>query len=162
MYGIIYSDELYHHGVKGQKWGVRKQRKFDRKVYRSQMHDQRINAARERQRMRLARKYGDKSVHVKDFDQGTRFIKTGEKRYGDTIKNYAKAKERAANDKSYKSSDAYKKAKKAYNEQVFNNLMYGRGQTKLIYAMESAGKSNLNPEKRRAELKAEKKALKNK
>lgn len=27
-YKIVYSDELYHHGVKGQKWGVRKAEKY--------------------------------------------------------------------------------------------------------------------------------------
>ena len=29
MYYVVYSDELYHHGTKGQKWGVRKYQNVD-------------------------------------------------------------------------------------------------------------------------------------
>lgn len=35
------SDELYHHGVKGMHWGVRKQTRQIRKLYRKNIRDQR-------------------------------------------------------------------------------------------------------------------------
>ena len=47
MYGIVYSDELYHHGIKGQKWGVR----------RYQNKDGSLTSAGKTQHMKAVRKF---------------------------------------------------------------------------------------------------------
>lgn len=46
---ITYSDELYHHGVKGMKWGVRKKQEANAENYSTQ------------QRVRDRKIYGDKA-----------------------------------------------------------------------------------------------------
>lgn len=56
-YELVYSDELYHHGVKGQKWGVRKERESLGRKYRrfaskkvNQYYDKKETQLKERRR----------------------------------------------------------------------------------------------------------------
>ena len=85
MYYIV-SNELYHHGIKGQKWGVRRfqnadgslkpagekrydriEKRFDRKLVRSSAYDNKIQKMRSDNRKLIADKW-DKKIARTDQD----------------------------------------------------------------------------------------------
>ena len=87
-------------------------------------------------------------TRIKDFDQGTKYVKAGYDNYSKTIKNYSKAKISSIGNKEAKKSDDYKAATKAYRKQVGSDLMYGKGVTKLNYAFDAAASSAEKKKKR--------------
>lgn len=162
----VIADELYHHGVKGQKWGVRRERKAERtlargqkKLARSQRYDDKTMMRRAKRRNKLATKYGENSVHVKDFDEGTKLINKGSKKYNKVIKDYYNQKAKAIMNSDVKMTAAYKTATDSYWAQKSWDMYYGSsGLTKLAYAGEASRKMDYNTKEVGKQLKAERKA----
>ena len=75
---------------------------------------------------------------LKDFDEGTSFVKAGYERYSKVLSDYRDMKISSIGDRSVKKSDSYKQAKSAYNNQVASNNLYGKAGTTLNYAREAA------------------------
>lgn len=162
----VIADELYHHGVKGQKWGVRRERKAERtlargqkRLARSQRYDEKTMMRRAKRRDKLATKYGEKSVHVRDFDEGTKLINSGSKKYNKILKDYYDQKAKAIMNSDVKMTAAYKKAKKSYDAQQAWDWYYGNsGTTKLYYAADKSDDMDYNYKEVSKQLKAERKA----
>ncbi len=86
---------------------------------------------------RTTQMYSD--YRKKDFELGTKAVKSGYDRYAKTIKDYKSMKISAINDPSIKKSDAYKEAGRAYRKQLFSDAYYGgMPMTVLMYAGQAA------------------------
>lgn len=154
-YTIIYSDELYHYGVKGMKWGVRKQRrlseKLDRNLLKYKQKDKRLLDTRAKVLARKTEKYDRKIAKAKsaelkrtlqakkayklsDYNEGTRIIKKAQKHYSNVAKDYTNMKISAINDPSIKKTSEYKAAGRKYAIQKMSDASYGRDYTILNYA----------------------------
>lgn len=109
--GIPYTDELYHHGIKGQKWGVR----------RWQNSDGTLNEAGKK------RYYGSRKVVHKWYDspknltskQQKRFSKVAEKEFAKAFKQTSKESEYPDNIEAAKRTMAYEVIGR--NEQLRKN-----------------------------------------
>lgn len=68
MWAYNYTDELYHHGVKGMKWGVRKDRPIiSGKEYGHALHELMTNMTLEERGKQFVSKYiGD---HLYEFEK---------------------------------------------------------------------------------------------
>ena len=75
---------------------------------------------------------------IKDFDDGTKYIKKGQQRYNTIIKNYGNAKVSAIKNSGYNKNPEYRSAVQSYTNQVISNMTYWSSGTKLIYAGEYA------------------------
>ena len=214
MWYAIKEDELYHHGIKGQKWGVRRfqnpdgtltgvgqkryvkqqnkadrfSRSMDKYIARSEKSDTKILSKREQNRAKLEGKFdkkiakseadahsydsirdglkdnkgrtiftkedvdsmvgalnkrteelkAKKNSKLQDFDNGTKAVTAGSKKYNEIMKNYRDVKVNQI--LTGTKSPEYKKAVKAYVNQVVSDSMTygGSSMTKLKYAGEYA------------------------
>lgn len=120
--------ELYHHGVKGMKWGVRKARKA-------------YDTVLDRKRKKSKRDYVSGRINDATNPKGSpsdQFKKTKKARheYGrnDAKLAWKQAKNKAKMDPEYKNSDEYKEIKRknaiAVTEDVLRDL--GSTQTKRL------------------------------
>ena len=75
---------------------------------------------------------------IKDFDDGTKYIKKGQQRYNTIIKNYGNAKVSAIKNSGYNKNPEYRSAVQSYTKKVISNMTYWSSGTKLIYAGEYA------------------------
>lgn len=73
-------------------------------------------------------RFGSKDV-VKDFDRGTKYVKSGYDNYSKTIDAYRKVKINSIGNKDVKKTDDYKSAAKAYRKQTVNDLINGKTNT---------------------------------
>jgi hypothetical protein len=112
---IIKNGELYHHGVKGMKWGVRKNR------YAGVSTDGSKKRAAEEARQKLITAKKNKRSAQRDLDKAWRKAELGSIAGISPIKKHREADDKRWNDaiekgeKSYNADKQYKAAKKAYN-----------------------------------------------
>ena len=94
-----------------------------------------------------------KKTWTDDFDLGTKYIKKGQERYNNVIKNYKDAKLAALENKAYRDVPEYKDTVKAYVKQKATDIWlagYGGSQlTKLDYAFDVAVNEEYKKEQRK-------------
>lgn len=129
--------------------------KFERKIAKSKANDDKIMAARAKNRDRLSNKWEKKiskgkmtretaNKRLSDFDNGTKAVAAGNRHYNQVLSNYSKMKVASLSDKNVKNSKEYKAAAKAYMSQKYSDMFSNGGSTytKLSYAMDEAKKRN--------------------
>ena len=184
------NNELYHHGIKGQRWGIRRfqnedgtltaagkkragryerkskeydewfsrrdksllrkradsrdsiSRSYDRKIYK---YDEKIkygNKSDAKKQKLISKRDSTKAkqqAKLKDFDEGTAYIKEAMKKRKENYTNVWNQKMKAVYDPSIKNSPEYKRAKKYFNRQNISDKLYGTSYTLLAESMAVAG-----------------------
>lgn len=153
-------DELFHHGIKGQKWGKRRFQNNDGsltpagKARYASKEEKRAAKIDSRIEKLEARKKANKSVYkAQQISAKSRFSKNEKKlasasaynkaAYDTTevTNNYLIARQKAKKDKNYMLSDEYRSAKAAYDKHSTQRLIYGDYGHLRIEQLKNQGKT---------------------
>lgn len=119
----VYSNELYHHGVKGQKWGIRRYQNYD---------GTRINKAPIGSATRVRQKQSVIKNKIKNSNDDNIIVRNtiNDYRRGRVAALETKAKHREARDAYKQNRTAENKAalRKARGERVVRNVILGGGE----------------------------------
>lgn len=112
--GVPFGDELYHHGIKGQKWGVR----------RYQNEDGSLTAeGRSRYGKELGEYANKKQGVIRKFATGDWVL--GRKRIGERLENrYERKAKEAKEEGRSKEAESYESARKAQRQRNIDREVY--------------------------------------
>lgn len=79
-------------------------------------------------------------ARLKDFDEGTKIVKSGYDKYNKILSDYRDVKINSIGNSEVKKTDAYKNAKKEYTRQTASDLTFGKDYTRLNYMSDTSRK----------------------
>ena len=136
------SNTLYHHGVKGMKWG---QRRAQNRVAKADKNINRLTTLKKNNKniyntmqSEARTKYAGKDKKLKNTlaKNKTEYDRT------ETINNYQIARQKAKKDPSYKKSSEYIKAKNKWQKQYAQDVVYGTLGSQRIDSLKNRGYSD--------------------
>ena len=83
---------------------------------------------------KIRERKAERDAKLRNYDRGTKAIKKGFDQYSKNVNEYKKVTVKALEDKAYRHSDTYKKAVKAYTDQIALDILYGQNGTILLYS----------------------------
>lgn len=140
---MIKDGELYHHGVKGMKWGVKRAKK---RAARADRNIRRIEATRKNNRNILNTWNAEAREKYSGPKKAKRLKKVLARNEvamdrAETINKYAIARNKAKKDKNYKNSAEYKKAKHNYSKMMTQDFIWGQQGSRTIDSLKKQGVS---------------------
>lgn len=138
------TNELYHYGVKGMKWGVRRAKKRAERADRNIRRLENLRTNNKIDYREMDRSAREKYSNPKKAKKLNMALATNKARYdrSEMINQYAIANQKAKKDKNYKNSTEYIRAKNAYSKAYTTELLYGSEGSIRINALKSTGKSD--------------------